>query len=60
MCTTLRRDKTIASKCIGCGKCEQHCPQQVQIRAQLKNVKRRLENPIYKIAGAVADKMYKY
>ena len=28
-----------ASKCIGCGKCETHCPQSIQIRQELKNVK---------------------
>jgi hypothetical protein len=60
MCTALRQDKSIASKCIGCGKCEKHCPQQVHIREELKNVKRRMENPIFKIAGVVADKIYKY
>ena len=56
MCTTLRQDKTIASKCVGCGKCEKHCPQQIHIREELKNVKRRMENPAYKVAKAVADK----
>ena len=60
MCTTLRQDKTIASKCVGCGKCEKHCPQQIPIREQLKNVKRRMENPAYKVAKAVADKIYRY
>ena len=60
MCTTLRQDKTVASKCIGCGKCEKHCPQQVHIREELKNVKRRMENPVYHAAKFVADKIYKY
>lgn len=60
MCTTLRQDKTIASKCVGCGKCEQHCPQQIHIREELKNVKKRMENPIYHIAGFVTDRLYKY
>ena len=46
--------------CVGCGKCEKHCPQQIHIREELKNVKRRMENPAYKVAKAVADKFYKY
>ncbi|GMO19632.1 MAG: aldo/keto reductase [Termitinemataceae bacterium] len=32
-----------ASRCINCGKCEQHCPQALPIRANLKLVKKRLE-----------------
>ena len=60
MCTTLRQDKTVASKCVGCGKCEKHCPQQIHIREELKNVKRRMESPVYHVAKFVADKIYKY
>ncbi len=51
MCTTLRKDKTNASRCIECGKCEQHCPQSIQIRRELKNVQKRMENPIYKVVA---------
>jgi predicted aldo/keto reductase-like oxidoreductase len=51
MCTALRRDQTSASKCIECGKCESHCPQKIEIRAELKNARKKLENPIYKIAS---------
>lgn len=60
MCTTLRRDKTVASKCVGCGKCEQHCPQELAIRDELKNVKRRMESPVYQAARVIADKLYHY
>jgi predicted aldo/keto reductase-like oxidoreductase len=51
MCTTLRGDKTCASKCIECGACERHCPQGIEIRKELKNVKRRMENPFFRIAA---------
>ena len=35
--------------CIGCGKCEKHCPQYIPIRQELKNAQKHLEGPIYKI-----------
>ena len=50
MCTAARRTSSAASNCIGCGKCEKHCPQGIQIRQELKNAKRELEVPVYKVA----------
>lgn len=50
MCTSLKKEKSNASKCKECGKCETHCPQNIQVRSELKNVRKRLENPLYKIA----------
>lgn len=50
MCTGLRKDSASASNCIGCGKCEQHCPQHIEIRKELKNAGKVLEGPLYKIA----------
>ena len=47
-CTTFRKNATAASNCIGCGKCEQHCPQGIAIRKELQNVQRDLETPLYK------------
>lgn len=50
MCTAMRKESSAASRCAGCGKCEQHCPQGIAIREELRNAARTLENPAYKIA----------
>ena len=34
--TLLRKDSAFATACIGCGKCEKHCPQEIPIREMLK------------------------
>ena len=47
--TAMRRDTTSASQCIGCGKCERHCPQGIQIREKLKKAVRELETPKYRV-----------
>ena len=60
MCTTLRKVRSNAGLCVKCGKCEQHCPQHIDIRNQLDGVKKRLENPVYKIAAWGAPKILKY
>ena len=55
MCSAARQDSTAAYNCIGCGKCEKHCPQGIQIRQELKNVKKTLEGPLYKTARKVVE-----
>ena len=59
-CTVLRKDVTAASNCVGCGKCEQHCPQHIEIRKELKNASKELEGPIYKIVKKFAHLIIKY
>ena len=60
MCTTLRKVRSNAGLCVKCGKCEQHCPQHIPIREELARVRKRLENPAFKIAAAVVPKVLKY
>ncbi len=58
MCTAMRKNSSAASNCIECGKCEKHCPQHIAIREELKNARKVLENPVYKI-GAKVVKWFK-
>ena len=60
MCTALRRDSTAASNCVECGRCEQHCPQHIPIRQELKNARKVLEGPGYKIAKWAVRLVMKY
>jgi hypothetical protein len=60
MCTALRKDSTAASNCVGCGKCEQHCPQHIPIRQELKNARRTLEGPAYQVARRILPLFMKY
>ena len=38
-----RNGKALASRCVNCGKCELHCPQEIKISQELAAVKRRME-----------------
>jgi len=48
-CTTFRKNSTGAGNCIGCGKCEKHCPQNISIRQELKEVQKVMETPLYRV-----------
>ena len=48
MGTLFRKTQTGACNCVGCGKCEQHCPQGIAIRLELKNAQKELEGPLYR------------
>ena len=60
MCTGLRKESTAASNCVGCGKCEQHCPQGIEIRKELQNCRRQFEGPLYKIGRKLGTTFVKY
>ena len=47
--TAMRRETSSASQCVGCGKCEKHCPQEIPIREMLKEAAKELETPKYKV-----------
>ena len=45
----LTRTPAFATQCVGCGKCEQHCPQQIPIREKLKEADKALRPLPYRI-----------
>ena len=53
ICTCLRKNSTAASNCISCGKCKSHCPQGIDIPKELKNARKALEGPLYRIIRKV-------
>ena len=54
--TAIRQDTVFANKCIGCGKCEKHCPQELNIRELIKQADKELRPLHYKIAIAAMRK----
>lgn len=48
--STFTKDPSFASNCIGCKKCETHCPQNIPISTAIKDVEKRLE-PFWMKAG---------
>ena len=53
----LRKSPAFASQCIGCGKCEKHCPQHLPIREKLKEADKDLRPGLYKIGINIARKI---
>ena len=53
----LRKDPAFASQCVGCGKCESHCPQHIPIRQKLKEADRALRPLPYKLGLKVARRI---
>ncbi len=52
----LTRKPAFPSQCVGCGKCEKHCPQSIPIREKLREADRALEPLPYRIAFRVLRK----
>lgn len=59
MCTSIRNKYTGAANCINCGKCEQHCPQAIEIRKELATAKKAFEGPVYKVGVKILKKIMK-
>lgn len=60
ICTTLRKNSTAASNCVGCGKCEKHCPQHIEIRKYLKDAQKELESPLYRVVRNAVKRFAKF
>lgn len=52
----VKKNPGFASLCVGCGKCEQHCPQHLPIRMKLKEADKALRPLPYKIGIDIARK----
>lgn len=55
----LSKQPAFASMCKECGKCERYCPQNIEIRKELKNVKKEMEGPFFKPVVSIARKVTK-
>ena len=52
----LTKEPAFATQCVGCGKCEQHCPQNIPIREKLKEADKALRPITYKVGIDIARK----
>ena len=52
----LRKENSLPSQCVGCGKCESHCPQGIDIRKKMKEAEKDVFPWYYKL-GAFGMKL---
>lgn len=52
----MKKEPAFASQCIGCGKCEQHCPQSIPIRQKIKEADKVIRPLPYRIGINAARK----
>ena len=52
---SLQKKPPFASQCVGCGRCEKHCPQHIPIISQLKLADRELRPPYIRAANKAAS-----
>lgn len=54
----MTKEPAFVSQCIGCGKCERHCPQGIPIREKLKEADKALRPLPYRIGIALTRKFF--
>ena len=52
----MTKEPAFPSQCIGCGKCERHCPQGIPIREKLKEADKALRPLHYRLGIAIVRK----
>ena len=55
--TSFKKDRSDMTKCVGCGKCETHCPQHISIREELKNARKALLPQPIMLISVIANKI---
>lgn len=58
-CLAYNKDRTDINACVGCGKCESHCPQHIAIRQELKKARKELQPFHYNLATK-AMRLFKF
>lgn len=55
----LQKEMSDIGKCIGCGRCESHCPQHLEIRRELKTAGKKLQPWYFRVAVRLA-RLFKF